>query len=226
MSTLIVACEVLREELLRVPAAAPVSFAFLPMGLHVTPGKLRAALALELARPRAAARVVLGYGLCGNAVEGLASPHAPLVVPRVHDCIPLLSGAPSGCGADRPRGTFWLSGGWMEGERTLAAEHARTARRFGEAKALRVLDRLLEGYERFVFLRTDHPRAAAREADARSLAAVARLPLETAAADGGFLRALVNGPWDDVRFVHVPRGAPVQAAAFHVPLDAASVRPL
>lgn len=226
MSTLIVACEVMREELRRVPAAAPVSFTFLPMGLHVTPGRLRAALADELARPRAVARIVLGYGLCGNAVEGLASPHAPLIVPRVHDCIPLLSGSASGCGADRPRGTFWLSGGWMEGERTLAAEHARTARRFGEAKALRVLERLLEGYQRFVFLRTGHPRAAEREADARAVAALARLPLEPAAADGGYLHALVNGPWDAARFVHVPRGAPVEAAAFRPGLDGTAGPPL
>jgi hypothetical protein len=45
----------------------------------------------------------------------------------------------------------------MEGERTLASEHQRTARRFGEKKALRVFQTLLSGYRGFVFIRTDHP---------------------------------------------------------------------
>lgn len=225
MSTTIVACEVMREELLRVPAAAPVAFVFLPMGLHVSPGRLRGALAAELARPRGADRVVLGYGLCGNAADGLVSPHAPLVLPRVHDCIPLLRGAAGRCAAAQ-KGTFYLSGGWMEGERSLAAEHARTVRRFGEAKALRVLDRMLDGYDRFVFVRTGHPRAAEREADARTLAAVAHLPLEAIAGDQAYLHALVNGPWDEARFVHVPRGEPVASAAFERALDEAAGRPL
>jgi hypothetical protein len=226
VSTAIVACEVMREELLRAGPPASVSFTFLPMGLHVTPGRLRVALAAELARPRSVDRIVLGYGLCGNAAEGLVCPHAPLVLPLVHDCIPLLSGAGPGAHGTPARGAFYLSGGWMEGERTLAAEHARTANRFGAQKALRVLDRLLDGYERFVFLRTDHPRAAAREADARALAALTRLPLEAADADGGYLRELVHGPWDAARFVHVARGEPVRAEAFRPSLDAAVASPL
>jgi uncharacterized protein DUF1638 len=216
VSTLVLACEVVREELLRIRSAAPVSFAFLSMGLHVAPDRLRAAIAAELERPREVDRIVLGFGLCGNAIAGVRSPHAPLIIPRVHDCIPLLAGAPPppGGGPLHERGTFYLSGGWMEGERTLYSEHRRTVARFGEQKALRVLSTMLGGYHRFLFIRTDHPRRELRERDAGQLAAWVGLPLDTVDGSRTYLEALVNGPWDAARFVHVARGVPVSPEAF------------
>ncbi len=172
MSTLLLACEVMREEILRIPAPPAMQQEFLPMGLHARPLKLQAAIADLLAKPRGFERIVLGFGLCGNALDGVSSPHAPLVVPRVHDCIPLLTGHPAtDDGPALEKGIFYLSGGWMEGERTLASEHQRTARRFGEKKALRVLQTMLSGYSGFIFIRTDHPRREERQRDATTSAA-------------------------------------------------------
>ncbi len=218
------ACEVLREELLRIPANGPVSFSFFSMGLHVAPDRLRAAIAVELERAREVDRIVLGFGLCGNATAGLRSPHAPLVIPRVHDCIPLLTGAPADGGVAplREPGTFYLSGGWMEGDRTLHAEHRRTVARFGEQKALRVLHTILGAYRRFLFVRTDHPRRDLREQDAADLAVLVGLPLDLVGGNGGYLDALVNGPWDAARFVHVPRGELLGASAFAVASSSAA----
>ncbi|HSN15718.1 MAG TPA: DUF1638 domain-containing protein [Anaeromyxobacteraceae bacterium] len=218
MSTVVLACEVMREELLRIPAAHPVNFTFLSMGLHVAPDRLRLAIASELERLAGVDRVILGFGLCGNAVAGLRSPHAPLVIPRVHDCIPVLTGQlEPGAGPALERGTFYLSGGWMEGERTLVSEHRRAVKRFGEQKALRVLGTMLGAYERFRFVRTGHPRQAALEQEAAGLAGLVKLPLEVVEGAVGYLHELVNGPWDPRRFLHVPRGEPVEAQAFSSP---------
>jgi hypothetical protein len=216
MSVLIMACEVMREELLRVPALEPVELSFLSMGLHVAPDRLRAALAAELAKPREVDRIVLGFGLCGNAVDGLVSPHAPMVIPRAHDCIAVLSGGVGlpETGRSLERGTFYLSGGWMEGERTLMAEHRRTVQRFGERKALRVLNTLLDAYQRFLFIRTDHPRCEAREREAAEVAALVGLSVDSVTGDRAYLTELVNGPWSAERFIHVPRGEPLSASAF------------
>lgn len=102
------------------------------------------------------------------------------VVPRVHDCIPRLTGHPAtDDGAVLERGIFYLSGGWMEGERTLASEHQRTVRRFGEKRVLRVLQTMLSGYSGFIFIRTDHPRREERQQDAHALADLVQLPLRT-----------------------------------------------
>ncbi len=138
MSTLLLACEAMREEILRIPPGEDKQLTFLPMGLHARPMRLRSAIAEALERHRNFERIVLGFGLCGNALEGLISPHAPLIVPRVHDCIPLLAGHERTYnGPALEQGIFYLSGGWMEGERTLLSEHRRIALRFGEEKALR-----------------------------------------------------------------------------------------
>lgn len=215
MTTLLLACEVMREELLRVERRAPVRFEFLSMGLHVAPARLHAALQVALDAPPHADRVVLGFGLCGNAIAGLVSPHAPLIVPRVHDCIPLITGGAGLSGALGPeKGTFYLSGGWMEGERTLAVEHRRAAARFGEQKALRILQTMLDPYRRFAFVRTAHPRRTEREEEARELAGRIGLPLETVEGDPRRLERIVQGPWDGPEFVRVPRGVAVPAAAF------------
>lgn len=214
MSTRILACEVMREELLRVPARGPVRFQFLPMGLHVSPARLHAALAEALREPDDADRIVLGFGLCGNATAGLVSPRAPLLVPRVHDCLALLTGGRGLPGGRAEKGTFYLSGGWMEGERTLASEHRRAAARFGEARALRILRTMLDPYRRFAFVRTDHPRRAEREEDARRLAQLAGLPLTAMEGEGGRLERLVNGPWAAPEFVRVAPGVPVPQEAF------------
>jgi hypothetical protein len=215
MSTLLLACDVMREEILRIPAPPTMQQEFLPIGLHARPLKLQAAIADLLAKPRGFERIVLGFGLCGNALDGVCSPHAPLVVPRVHDCIPLLTGCPaSDNSAAQEKGIFYLSGGWMEGERTLFLEHQRVVRCYGEKRALRVLQTMLSGYSGFVFMRTDHPRGEEREEDAHALADLLQLPLRTVEARPGRLQRLVNGPWNTPEFIQVPAGEPITAAAF------------
>lgn len=37
--------------------------------------------------------ILIGYGLCGNVLEGIESRNIPLVVPRAHDCITLFMGS-------------------------------------------------------------------------------------------------------------------------------------
>ncbi len=80
MSTLLLACDVMREEILQIPAPPTMQQEFLPMGLHARPLKLQAAIADVLAKARGFERIVLGFGLCGNALDSVHSPQAPLSV--------------------------------------------------------------------------------------------------------------------------------------------------
>jgi hypothetical protein len=214
--TLIIACDVMREELQRVPRARPVDFTFLSMGLHVSPERLRATLQEQLNGVGEVSEIVLGFGLCGGATEGLRSTVAPLFVPRVHDCIPVLRGP---LGADRreahlEKGTFYLSGGWMEGERTLVSEHRRAVAKFGEKKAHRILNTMFAPYDRLLFLRTDHPRQVVREQEAQGLSDLLGLPLDRVDADSSYLGRLVNGPWGHPAFARFAPGEPIARDAF------------
>jgi len=213
--TVIIACEVMREELLRATRSSDVSTRFLSMGLHVSPDRLKAALRDELEAIHDAERIILGFGLCGGATEGLRSAHSTLIIPRVHDCIPLLLGnAEVEGGPHLEKGTFYLSGGWMEGERTLISEHRRAIIKFGEKRALRILDTMFSPYKKIRFIRTDHPRVAEREEEANGLAEVLNLTAEFTQGDGGYLSRLVNGPYEPPEFLSFQKGETITASAF------------
>lgn len=212
----VVACEVMKEELKRVRVERPVAFHFVSMGLHRWPEKLSAELSRLLVETSGVERVVLGFGLCGGAAAGLAAPGVPLTIPRSHDCIPLLVGSRQTHEElqEEERGTFYLSGGWLEGERTVITEYRRVRDKFGEKKAQRVMATMFDAYRRLLFIHTGHPREEEHLAAVRELAEL--LGLSFAERDGGsaWLERLVNGPWDDDRFVTIQPGELLDQAAF------------
>ena len=151
---------------------------------------------------------VLAFGLCGGAAAGLPAPGVPLTIPRVHDCIPLLLGSPEAHAQlrDEEKGTFFVSGGWLEGERTVFTEYRRVRERYGEQKARRVMATMFDAYRRLVFIHTGHPREEEHLATARELAQL--LDLSFAERDGGsvWLERLVNGPWEGDDFITIQPG--------------------
>jgi len=217
-TTHIIACEVMKEELLRIPATHPVAFRFVSMGLHQWPDKLREELRLMLADTQAATRVVLAFGLCGNAVAGLSATNVPLFIPRAHDCIPLLLGSlyTHEDLLHQEKGTYFLTGGWMEGERTVFSEYRRAREKYGEQKARRVMATIFDSYRRLVFISTGHPREAEHYAAGQELAE--QLGLEFFALSGrdAWLQRIVNGPWDGESFIAKAPGEPLREVDFGV----------
>lgn len=218
MKVLLLACEVLGQELARLGPPVGTEMELVSMGLHSVPKKLHQALQSRIDANQHRELIVLGFGLCGGAAAELRSPRVPLIIPKTHDCIPLLLGsvAEQETLLAQNKGTFFLSGGWLEGERTFLTEHERCLRRFGEKRALKVLGTLLSSYSRFLFLRTGHPREALRLEDARRLAGLAKLPLEVVDGRTDWLGRLLNGPWDPSEFLRVSPGQPLSADAFPV----------
>jgi Protein of unknown function (DUF1638) len=60
--------------------------------------------------------VILGYGLCGNAITGLTAGAIPLVVPRVHDCVSMFLGSHDRYMEEfnKESGTFWYFPEYLE----------------------------------------------------------------------------------------------------------------
>jgi hypothetical protein len=206
----VLACRVFQPELeaLGVPEEQVV---YLDQGLHRHPDDLRTevARALEdLEQDPRVRRVVLAYGFCGGGLEGLASRRAELVVPRAHDCIPLLLGR-------EPRGgqAFYLSPGWMDHGHTPLTEHRRTAERFGEEDARWVARELLKGYREVVLVRTAAGLEPRHRAYAREMADLHGLELREASGRAGRLRRLLAGPPEGEALILLP-GRPVGAGMF------------
>jgi hypothetical protein len=162
--------------------------------------------------------VVLAFGLCGGAVAGLTAPGVELHIPRAHDCIPVLLGSSYTHQEllKEEKGTYFLSGGWLEGERTVFTEYRRVRDRYGEVKAKRVMATMFDAYRRLVFIRTGHPREEPHVATAQELAALLGLQYREVTGRAAWLDRLVNGPWQDDGFLTVAPDEVLTEAHFGV----------
>jgi hypothetical protein len=213
--TKVIACATVIEEML--PLLPPgVGHQVLDFGLHVNPESLKHALqdAIDASAPQADT-IVLGYGLCSQAVVGLRANGCTLVVPRVDDCIAIFlgSGAAYRQQHQAEPGTYYLTKGWIEAGDGPFAEHDRLVARYGQEKAAWVTRQILKNYTRLVLINTgqyelEHYRAYARRTATRFGLRYEEIPGSTT-----LIRKMVFGPWDD-EFVVVPPGQTVRYEDF------------
>ncbi|WP_243375239.1 DUF1638 domain-containing protein [Geotalea sp. SG265] len=213
--TRIIACQVMEEELLAIPTGQPVDFHFVSTGLHRWPEKLREELQRLVGESSDIERVVLAFGLCGGAVAGLKAP-VPLSVPLAHDCIPLLLGSSYTHESliAEEKGTFFLSSGWLEGERNIFSEYRRVLEKYGEQKARRVMGTMFDAYTRLLFIRTGHPREDEHQVTAEELAGLIGLRFSRMNGRQAWLQRIVNGPWDGDGFLCLGPDQPIREADF------------
>ena len=114
------ACEVLARPLYLSAARSPhiVDIALFRRGLHNDPADLRAKLQTRVDEASADGydAIVMGYGLCGQAVAGLTARQIPVIIPRAHDCITLFLGSRERYTRefeDNP-GTYWYALDYIE----------------------------------------------------------------------------------------------------------------
>lgn len=90
MTIKIIACEVMKEELLGITSKSHVEYEFIPMKLHLYPQKLHKELQDILDHSSGYLKFIMAFGLCGGATKNFKATDSPLIIPRVHDCLPLL----------------------------------------------------------------------------------------------------------------------------------------
>jgi hypothetical protein len=91
--TLVMACATVIEEML--PLLPPgMQHQVFDFGLHVNPNKLRSILqeAIDAISGRYET-IILGYGMCSQAIIGVKANGCRLVAPRVDDCIAIFLGS-------------------------------------------------------------------------------------------------------------------------------------
>ena len=115
-----IACEVLARQVYLEAARSPhvIDVDLLEKGLHDNAAVLRRELQRRidavLVPPYDA--IVLVYGLCNRATEGLVAREVPLVMARAHDCITLYLGSRQQYAAqfDQHPGTYYYSAEYVE----------------------------------------------------------------------------------------------------------------
>lgn len=218
----LIACAVLKHELTTLSklCESDIDARFLDQNLHDSPAALRAALQAEIdGTPASCDAVLLGYGLCSNALVGLNSPSHRLVVARGHDCITLLLGSARRYREyfDAHPGTYWYTRGWMEetempGEARVARLRAKYAEAYGEDNAdylMEMEQQWLSKYDRAAFISspdTGADVASHLEAEARRAAEYLEWHFDRVAGDPALMLDLLSGRWNEQDFLVIEPG--------------------
>jgi hypothetical protein len=194
----VIACATVIEEML--PHLPPeVRYQVLDFGLHVNPGALRDALQKAIdAASETADWILLGYGLCSQAVVGLRANGCTLVVPKVDDCIALFLGSGE---AYREQvlsapGTYYLTKGWIEAGDTPFDEYDRLVEQYGEEKARWLMTLILKNYTRLALINTGQYELEHYRDYSRRTAERFGLRYEEIPGSDVLIRQLLHGPWD------------------------------
>lgn len=211
MKTIVIACKTIEQELLASMKETGCEYPvlWLESGLHNWPDKLRNRLQELLNRCREYDTVLLAMSFCGNSVVGLKTSDFRLVIPRSDDCITLLLG--SFRRRQEAKATYFLTEGWLKGERNLWKEYQDCLAKYGEKRGKRIFAALLANYKHLALVDTGCFDREALEQQVREIASV--LGLEYICLDGtlNHLKQLLTGPWWEDRFVLVEPDSTVTA---------------
>ena len=206
MKTAIVSCKTLETELTAAIARTGVDYPveWLESGLHNLPKKLNAKLS-EVLSGLDADRVLLGMGYCGNSIAGLTTGDFELIVPRVDDCITLLLGS-SARRAEiaRELSAYFLTEGWMRGERNLWVEYQYSIEKYGEEMAQELAEMMYAHYRTLALLDTGLEDINALLDKTKIIADTLHLEQKVLPASVHFLEELLTGPWEDGHYLIVP----------------------
>lgn len=151
----VIACRVVEDLLVSLmPEELTEQITLVDYGLHEKSQELREAVQGAIDSVEESSLVVLGYGLCGNGLDGIKAGAHTLLIPRVDDCIALLLGSYKAYLREFKAvpGTYYLSKGWLEAEAHPLAEYKEYVEKYGPTKAALIMDTQYQHYERLMLV--------------------------------------------------------------------------
>ena len=151
----VLACRVFKDLFERFAQNAKIEqFTYLDYGLHNYPRKLNGAVQDALDALPDSSLVILGYGLCGNGLNGIRSGRHTLLIPRADDCIAVFLGSYQRYRQEfaAESATYYLTKGWLESGSNPLQEYQDYVEHYGAAKADWLMDQLYHNYKRLVLV--------------------------------------------------------------------------
>lgn len=239
----IIACEIALREICFLAAQSPhlTDLEFLTQGLHDHPAEgLKQVQARIDAVPAGRYDAILvGYGLCGNIVNGLEARATPLVIPRAHDCMTFFLGSKQRYQqvSESLPGAYFYSAGWLECLRrrgtdaspemkqflptragvtdSASSAFQQWVERYGEDEArylLSVMDQWTAHYTHGVLIDYDFTKVLRLRGQVQEICAKRGWEFKELEGDLRLLQFWINGDWNADDFLTVQPGEAATAS--------------
>jgi hypothetical protein len=136
------------------PDEVAANITFMDYGLHRVPSKLTWSVQDQIDQVKEPSVIILGYGLCGNGLQGVKSRQHTLIIPRADDCIAILLGSREAYldEFEKEPGTYYLTKGWLESGSDPLKEYNEYKEKYGDEDAEWLMDQQYQHYKRLVLV--------------------------------------------------------------------------
>ena len=174
MKRLLIGCGTIQKELEEVieQNGLDLDVIWLESGLHAVPVELKKELQKHIDAAADYDEVILGYGLCGNALIDITATHCDVLYPQTDDCISAFM-CENCREAELRRDSFFLTRGWMSMKTSdsLTEQFNKVMEQYDEETAREILEMMYGNYKRIVYLKVEDEIAPEDLAQAKQQAA-------------------------------------------------------
>jgi len=223
----LIACNMFKHEIEHCLPASPhdVNVTYIELGEHARPNELRKKLQAQIDDSDGFDAVLLCYGLCGRATDGLVARDKPIVLIRSHDCGGILLGSrkrfeevfkdmpstPFSSIGIVEKGNYFFDGGELVSGDCCGGEWERMVEEYGEENAKYIYDMMrpkLDGALQPIYFIT-MPEIDASTARASALEAATNEGREFKDLDGSIRlpRMPLHGDHPPAAFLPTPPGS-------------------
>ncbi len=198
-------------------SALDIEIHYVDQGLHLTPKNMPEVLHEKIQEVGYATRIILGYGLCGNGIVGLASENMPLVIPRCHDCLALFLGSQATYTKmlfARPGTLYLTSGTFADRKDPLTRLEEAYVPRVGRKKAVWAMKTELRNYTHIALINSGGADVEAHRARTLENAAFFEKRYEEIHVGLEYFEKLLLGPYTDEDFFILKAGEKVTQEMF------------
>ena len=215
-----IACNTLKTEIEHVASVNGIKrrTVWLESKLHNVPTNLKDKLQQALDEVQDADRVLLGYGNCGNVVQGLVAGDFEIIVPRLDDCISLVMGSQRRREQySRDNHALYFTDGWMDQGHNIIDDYQGVVDKYGEEEAEDIFAMMYVHYDTMAYLDTGLYDVEELMNRTRFISELTETVQKVEPGTLAYVERLVCGPWPDDLFVRIAPHEVVPASPFMQP---------